>query len=321
MRRIPHRLQPALLGLAFILIGSPSGAQVAPPPLRASDYGAAVSDRIRETLLAAETGDVMLGAKIMGGSEAVPGDDPWQAGLIIGRTPDEVRAPFCGGAVIAPQWVVTAAHCVDNGTSPQVVDVVTGSVDLATGRRSHVDLIVIHHGWTPGPRGAPTFRNDVALLHLSESVAATPIALATTADAPDLERAGALGRVTGWGKTSELGALQNRLRTLTIPVVAAADCNDRVAYGDRDPTTPPLMPEIMLCAGRADGGQDACQGDSGGPLTGSTADGRILVGVVSWGKGCGRRNKYGVYTRLSAFSDWITACINGGDCPRRQPGS
>ena len=319
MKRAAHRLGPVLSGLVLVLIGSPLDAQVAPPPVRASDYGAAVSDRIRETLLAAENGDVMLGAKIMGGSEAVQGDDPWQAGLIIGRTRDEVRVPFCGGAVIAPRWIVTAAHCVDNGTSPRVVDVVTGSVDLTTGRRSHVDLIVIHHGWTPGPRAAPLFRNDVALLHLTEAVTVTPIALSTAATAPDLEQAGALGRVTGWGKTSELGALQNRLRTLTIPVVAAADCNDRVAYGDLDPTTPPLVEEIMLCAGRAAGGQDACQGDSGGPLTGTTADGRLLVGVVSWGKGCGRRNKYGVYTRLSAFSDWITTCINGGDCPRRQP--
>lgn len=320
MRRAAHRLGPPMLGLALVLIGSPLDAQVVtrPPLLRASDYGAAVSDRIRQTLRAVETGDTLLGAKIIGGVEAVQGEDPWQAGLIIGRTPDDVRVPFCGGAVIAPRWIVTAAHCVDNGTSPQIVDVVTGSIDFSAGQRSHVDFIVIHHGWTQGPSAAPLFRNDVALLRLSEPITATPITLATPATAPDLERAGSLSRVAGWGRASENGPLQDRLRAVAIPVVAAADCNDRVAYGDRDPTTPPLVPEIMLCAGLAAGGQDACQGDSGGPLTGTTADGRRLVGVVSWGKGCGRRNKYGVYTRLSAFSDWITACVNGGDCPRRR---
>ena len=75
-------------------------------------------------------------------------------------------------------------------------------------------------------------------------------------------------------------------------------CNAKEAYDDK-------VKPGMMCAGRTEGGVDACQGDSGGPLVWRAPDGPLLVGVVSWGEGCARKLKYGVYTRVSAYNDWI----------------
>ena len=107
---------------------------------------------------------------------------------------------------------------------------------------------------------------------------------------------------SGWGTLSSgSSALPNILQKVDVPLVNTADCNSAAAYGGD-------ITDRMVCAGLQAGGKDSCQGDSGGPLFASEADGSFkLVGVVSWGEGCARPNKYGVYSKVNIMVDWIAS--------------
>lgn len=237
----------------------------------------------------------LVGEKIIGGREALPGEAPWQVALVDGLVPDPVRDHFCGGSLISAQWVVTAAHCVDGGTRPRDLGVVTGTVDInAGGRRYQVAEIVIHPRYR-----APDKNHDIALLRLSGEVAEGWVPLTTAAQDAGLRR-GALLSVSGFGATYADGPMSPTLKIAAPPYVTNVDCNNRVAYAGR-------VSDNMLCAGRQVGGLDSCQGDSGGPLTAPGAQAH-LVGVVSWGEGCAEPNKYGVYTRVARYTDWIAEC-------------
>ena len=105
--------------------------------------------------------------------------------------------------------------------------------------------------------------------------------------------------VTGWGAMSEGGEGSRMLQKVEVPHVDTAVCDAEESYKGK-------ITAGMLCAGYAKGAKDACQGDSGGPLVWHKAGaGNFLVGVVSWGEGCARESKYGVYTRVTAYADWI----------------
>ena len=107
----------------------------------------------------------------------------------------------------------------------------------------------------------------------------------------------------GWGLTAENGLTSTHLREVTVPVVTNAVCS--AGYASDGIT----IADTMLCAGSAQGGKDSCQGDSGGPIAIKDTNGTWKqIGVVSFGIGCARPNKYGVYTRVSEFIDWINAC-------------
>jgi trypsin len=108
--------------------------------------------------------------------------------------------------------------------------------------------------------------------------------------------------VTGWGATSEGGRASPQLLKGSVPYAPSDACNAPAAYNGK-------ILRGMMCAGRADGTVDSCQGDSGGPLVWRGPDGPVLVGVVSWGEGCARKLRYGVYTRVSTFSDWIARTV------------
>ena len=111
--------------------------------------------------------------------------------------------------------------------------------------------------------------------------------------------------VTGWGATAEGGTISSRLMKASVPYVRNKACNSNQAYRGR-------IRRGMMCAGRTDGGVDACQGDSGGPLVWRSGSRPILVGIVSFGEGCARKLKYGVYTRVSHYRDWIEKTIAAG---------
>lgn len=229
--------------------------------------------------------DRVVSPRIVGGGVAGASDNPFQVGLMTKSIANNFDAQFCGGTLVKPNVVVTAAHCSDFVRAGQV-QVLTGTRNLdGTGTRRNVTRITIHPNFN-----SDTFNNDVAVWQLSSSANGIPLATLATTD-------GAVGAnllVTGWGTLSEGGTAPRNLRKVLLPLASRTNCNDANSYSG-DITT------NMLCAGRDSGGIDSCQGDSGGPLT-RGAGNRVLTGIVSFGVGCARRNLFGVYTRISSPS-------------------
>lgn len=232
-----------------------------------------------------------IDSRIVGGAPREIADHPWQVALVEGGL--DQRYQFCGGSLIAPTVVVTAAHCIVNRivlSDPARVDVVAGTRTFSQGgERLRARALFVHPNYDTESQDY-----DVAII-----VLAAPSTLAQPAEISDEPVAvGTTAWVTGWGAVQEGGMGTTDLLGAEIPVIDNPTCNARQSYNGR-------ITDRMLCAGLRGGGVDSCQGDSGGPLTA----GRRLVGVVSWGYGCARALRYGVYTRVSSVAPWIRSFL------------
>lgn len=227
---------------------------------------------------------------IVGGSEVESGKREYVVYLA-----DDQGVPYCGGTLVAPDKVVTAAHCVDSADADDLT-VVAGRNDVRSDEGTEADVERI---WTPEAYSSVTEGSDIAVLLLDETLPYRTIRPASKGD-DELYRAGRKAAVLGWGRTSERGESSDRLRAARVPLRADSDCED--AYGT-------YSPDEMVCAGYREGGTDACQGDSGGPLI----TGGRLIGIVSWGEGCARAGKYGVYTEVRRYAKQIAAADDSAD--------
>lgn len=247
--------------------------------------------------------------EIVGGQEASPGEWPWQVALVKkANGADLYNGQFCGGTIVAADWVVTAAHCVE-GRTTAYFDIVAGIHNLGSPdpnfQRRTISQIIKHPGWNPS-----TFDNDIALLRLASPIAernasggTLPIKYAKLVPDNIGDLANKNVAVTGWGNRAPGGNdYPTKLHEVVVPVATNAACN--AAYGAGKIT------DNMLCAGAT--GKDSCQGDSGGPLVYNNGGTWQLAGVVSWGIGCANPDYdyLGVYARVSRYVDWIKSYVS-----------
>jgi hypothetical protein len=236
---------------------------------------------------------------ILGGREAQPGAYPWQVALVSRFEPNAFQGQFCGGSLIAEDWVLTAAHCTE-GKEVSMIDVLVGAHRLSdSGVRIASAQIIPHPDYDP-----TQMDNDIALIRLSTPVTYTPISLyKAISGTSELDYLRAT--VIGWGAKSTSGWLfdfPDALREVSLPLVDNVRCGRNVYF-----TT---ITDNMLCAGYETLTMGACYGDSGGPLMVQQPDASwTQIGVVSWGpSGCVAVGMYDVFMRVSRFTEWIETC-------------
>ncbi|APY85980.1 serine protease [Streptomyces alfalfae] len=242
----------------------------------------------------AAPGSAVADSVVIGGGPVQVSEHPWVVAIASRDRFGGTRSgQFCGGAVVSRTTVLTAAHCVDSGvlgvplSEVRDLKVIAGRNDLRT---SEGDEITVSNVRTNPEYNSSTNSGDAALLTLAKPLPESyVIPVAGRGDAA--YRAGTIAAVYGWGDTTGGGQYANSLHAAHVHVLADTVCEE--AYpGSADGK---YLAATMVCAGERQGGKDACQGDSGGPLV---AQGR-LIGLVSWGSGCGRPGRPGVYTRAS----------------------
>jgi hypothetical protein len=234
--------------------------------------------------------------KIIGGQAA---DQSYP--FFVGIFDKGATSSFCGGTLIQPDVVLTAAHCLAEQRDALQVALkhVNNTADENTEFRD-VKAIRIHENFDP-----TNYDNDVALIFLvskegDEALADSVMKLNDDSGLPAEKQ---VVRVIGHGNRSSLGTIyENELYQVDTPVLSNPSCREfGELYAD--------VRDSMLCTGDVfDGGKDSCQGDSGGPLF-VPGDKPSLVGIVSWGSGCAQKKKPGVYTRVSSFLPWINDAI------------
>jgi len=247
-----------------------------------------------ETLSRAET-------RIVGGNAVDPNDKKWE--FIVSLR--YYNTHYCGGSLIAPQWVVTAAHCWWNNQTNQPMPV-TSHDEVGVGSYAQsgltdyaIDSVYVNPLYDPNLQD-----NDIALIKLATPVSGIhPARLMKSFNLVS----GIESWVAGWGITEYGGLLSNDLMEVSVPLIDIYACASDSDYQTARESgyAPFSLTTNMICAGYMEGGKDSCQGDSGGPLISKDGNQWVLTGIVSWGEGCAEANKPGVYTNIRGYSEWI----------------
>ncbi|NXF94249.1 TMPS5 protease, partial [Eubucco bourcierii] len=239
-----------------------------------------------------ECGQRLGAVRVVGGRDVPLGRWPWQVSLYQGAQ------HHCGGSVVAPEWIVTAAHCVHRPVPASPWLVFAGMVSHSSaGQQAGVPVQeVISHPLYNGS----SLDYDIALLRLRGPLRFSDAIRAVCL--PPLQQdllQGAQCWVSGWGYTRpDQGQVAGTLKEALVPLIGTKRCNSSCMYRGE-------LSARMLCAGHPQGRVDACQGDSGGPLVCQDELTWRLVGIVSWGQGCAQPNHPGVYTNVAQLLPWI----------------
>jgi secreted trypsin-like serine protease len=280
--------------------------------------------------------------KIIDGKRAAAGAYPFQVAVILGdaKKGKEFDGLFCGGTMIAPNWVLTAGHCVsdeDQLLEAKDLNVYVGSINFKNGDRIAVKTIIRHEKYD-----AEYIDNDVALLKLERApkkeIKYQSIKVIEAGNEAAVTKVGTAATIIGWGAT-ESSDSSNTLLEASVKTVDAKLCSTNIiAQRAKDldddlsgvvrrfridkkkaaelkdtivRSSGSVVTDNMMCAGEPASSpakakvHDTCWGDSGGPLLVTTPSGPLQVGIVSWGEDCGLPDVFGVYTRVARFSDWI----------------
>ncbi|XP_069947479.1 uncharacterized protein [Cherax quadricarinatus] len=232
--------------------------------------------------------------RIIGGRTAQPGEWPWQV-VILNR----YHEAFCGGTLVASRWVLTAAHCVRRKLYVRL-----GEHDLAIREGPEIEYKVARTEIHP-QYDSTTVDNDVALLQLPEAVASGPyIAPACLPDQGAGLPVGDTCTIIGWGKERNTHIFGTDVlhEAEVVPIIASDVCES--VYEDY------YITSNMFCAGYRKGRIDSCAGDSGGPLLCHRYGKWYIYGITSFGEGCGKRGKFGIYARVSNYRLWVQNVIS-----------
>jgi secreted trypsin-like serine protease len=258
--------------------------------------------------------DAEVSYRIVGGEPAQSGAWPWQVVMYM-RSNGGAMSMRCGASIIDSKWILTAAHCIGS-QDPLDYAFVEGTNSISNpldkdspGKVLKVSRLIRHEAYDP-----KTAENDIAVFELVTPATSKPVRLSFPEKSP-LEAPDTKVTVTGWGTLRAIKGghdaltdeqvrpgdprfFTTQLMEVEIPVVTEETC--KKTYQDK------VIDHRVICAGLAEGGKDSCQGDSGGPLVTKALDGEYRqIGVVSFGRQCALKDTPGVYSRVSAFQDWL----------------
>ncbi|XP_002930546.1 coagulation factor X isoform X1 [Ailuropoda melanoleuca] len=235
--------------------------------------------------------------RIVGGQDCKDGECPWQALLV-----NEENEGFCGGTILSEFHILTAAHCVQQAKK-FTVRVGERDMDKEEGNEvaHEVELAVRHNRFV-----RETYDFDIAVVKLKTPITfrmnVAPACLPQKDWAESTLMTQKTGIVSGFGKTHEKGRPSRTLKMMEVPYVDRNTCKLSSSFS---------ITQNMFCAGYDSKPEDACQGDSGGPHVTRFKDTYFVTGIVSWGEGCARKGKYGVYTKVTNFLKWIDKSMRG----------
>uniref|UniRef100_W5MI98 Transmembrane serine protease 13 n=1 Tax=Lepisosteus oculatus TaxID=7918 RepID=W5MI98_LEPOC len=240
-----------------------------------------------------DCGNRQAASRIVGGTEANAGSWPWQVSLHFNGF------PTCGGSLVSPDFVVTAAHCFPSlfpGAGDHKKSSRTFALQSATSPK------LAQHFSESGNKNLYCKHSQTTLLKKNKKVQfltnVQPVCLPTV---NQVFTKNTVCWITGFGTLLE-GAAQGstNLMEASVSIIDFSTCNRPTIYNG-------MLTQSMMCAGNLNGGVDSCQGDSGGPLVCQVQDQWFLAGVTSWGVGCARRNKPGVYSNVTQLLPWVYA--------------